>query len=175
MDEAYLEYTSDFEQRLAESLVRQGANVLVSVPFDKINGLAGLPMGYTLAPAPLARKLRANGLGKAEGLGRLNLVAASAALDDQEHVRRLRSTIEAERKKWMAVLDSLGFEHTQSVTNFVFFNDHETQTEVAQKLRSKAIETARSFPPYSNWARITIGTPAENRRIQQALQNLGSG
>ena len=175
VDEAYLEYTSDFEQRSAVSLVRQGANVLVFRTFDKIYGLAGLPIGYTLAPASLARQLRANGLGDAEGLGRLNLVAASAALDDQQHVRQVRSLVEGERKKWMAVLDSLGFEHTPSVTNFVFFNGHEAQTSLAQKLRSKAIEIGRTFPPYSNWARITIGTPAENKRIQQALQALAVG
>ena len=54
VDEAYLEYTSQFESHSAVSLVREGANVLVFRTFDKIHGLAGLPLGYTLAPKELA-------------------------------------------------------------------------------------------------------------------------
>jgi histidinol-phosphate aminotransferase len=62
VDEAYLEYTDDFEARSAVSLVREGANVLVFRTFDKIHGLAGLPIGYTLAPRPLGEALRKHGL-----------------------------------------------------------------------------------------------------------------
>jgi histidinol-phosphate aminotransferase len=78
VDEAYLEYTSDFGTRSAASLVREGANVVVFRTFDKIHGLAGMPIGYVLAPHWLADALRKEGAGDAEGLGRLNLVAASA-------------------------------------------------------------------------------------------------
>lgn len=70
MDEEYLEYTPDFESRSAVSLVRDGANVLVFRTFDKIHGLAGLPIGYTLAPRALAAELHRQGLGDAESLGR---------------------------------------------------------------------------------------------------------
>jgi len=48
-------------------------------------GLAGLPIGYTVAPRELAVTLRDQGLGDAERLGRLNMAAASAALTDEEH------------------------------------------------------------------------------------------
>ncbi len=40
VDEAYLEYTPDFESRSAVSLTRDGANVLVFRTFDKIHGFA---------------------------------------------------------------------------------------------------------------------------------------
>jgi histidinol-phosphate aminotransferase len=45
VDEAYLEYTSDFATRSAVALVREGANVVVFRTFDKIHGLAGIPIG----------------------------------------------------------------------------------------------------------------------------------
>jgi histidinol-phosphate aminotransferase len=100
VDEAYLEYTNDFEGRSAVSLVRDGANVLVFRTFDKIHGLAGLPIGYTLAPRSLAVALHKQGVGDAESLGRLNLSAASAALADTAHVRQIREITASERTKW---------------------------------------------------------------------------
>jgi histidinol-phosphate aminotransferase len=93
VDEAYLEYTSDFDTRSAASLVREGANVVVFRTFDKIHGLAGMPIGYVLAPRSLADALRKQGAGGAEGLGRLNLVAASAALADTAQVVSTREAI----------------------------------------------------------------------------------
>lgn len=41
-----------------------------------MQGLAGLPIGYVLAPKPLAAALRKQGAGHPESLGRLNLAAA---------------------------------------------------------------------------------------------------
>jgi hypothetical protein len=67
-----LEYTSDFGTRSAASLVREGANVVVLRTFDKIHGLADMPIGYVLASHWLADALRKEGAGDAEGLGRLN-------------------------------------------------------------------------------------------------------
>lgn len=172
VDEAYLEYTDDFKSRSAVSLVREGANVLVFRTFDKIHGLAGLPIGYTLAPKDLAAALRKQGLGDAESLGRLNIAAASAALSDKAHVERIRVAVASERQKWAAVLAELSLQHTNSTTNFVFVNVGRPQSEIATEFRKKGIEIARAFPPYNDWIRITIGTPAENLKAQQALRQL---
>jgi histidinol-phosphate aminotransferase len=170
VDEAYLEYTADFDSRSAVSLVREEANVLVFRTFDKIHGLAGVPIGYTLAPAKLAATLRKNGLGDVEGLGRLNIVAASAALSDGGHVQRVREAVAEERKKWLSVLTELKLPHTATETNFVFFDSGALQTRLANRMRERGVEIARAFPPYDNWARISIGLPNENRQIQQTLR-----
>jgi histidinol-phosphate aminotransferase len=172
VDEAYLEYTSEFESRSAVSLVRDGANVVVFRTFDKIHGLAGLPIGYTIAPRKLAAALRAQGLGDAESLGRLNIAAASAALGDAQHVVHVRDAVTAERAKWNAKLDELTLAHTDSKANFVFFNAGRPQGELASLLRKRGIEIGRAFPPYTNWVRITIGLPEENQRVQQVLQSV---
>ena len=172
VDEAYLEYTADFESRSAVSLVREGANVLVFRTFDKIHGLAGLPIGYTLAPRPLADALRKQGVGDAESLGRLNIAAASAALADTAHVQRTRTIAATERAKWISVLDELKLQHTDSHTNFVFFDAGHPQTEIAAALHARNIDIGRTFPPYTSWARITIGLPEENRTVQQQLREV---
>jgi histidinol-phosphate aminotransferase len=172
VDEAYLEYTGDFESRSAVSLVRDGANVLVFRTFDKIHGLAGLPIGYTLAPRSLADALRKQGVGDAESLGRLNISAASAALADSARVSHIREITSAERTKWVSVLDRLALAHTSSCANFIFFRTGLPQTELAAALRLRGIEIGRTFPPYTDWARITIGLPEENRAAQQQLREV---
>jgi histidinol-phosphate aminotransferase len=172
VDEAYLEYTSDFESRSAVSLVRDGANVLVFRTFDKIHGLAGLPIGYTLAPRSLAEALRKQGVGDAESLGRLNISAASAAPADIAHVRQIREITASEKTKWVSVLDHLALTHTTSHANFIFFDSGLPQTELVAALRLRGIEIGRTFPPYTGWARITIGLPEENRAAQQQLHEV---
>jgi histidinol-phosphate aminotransferase len=172
VDEAYLEYVPGFEHRSAVSLLRDGANVVVFRTFDKIYGLAGLPIGYSIVPARLAAALRKQGVGDAEGLGRLNIAAASAALADADHVKRVRASIGVERTRWHAVLDGLQLSHTQSATSFVFFDAGRPQPALATAFRSRGVEIGRAFPPYDNWARITIGRPEQNKRVQQQLREL---
>jgi len=170
VDEAYLEYTEDFNERSAVSLVRQGANVAVFRTFDKIHGLAGLPIGYVLAPRALANTLRKQGAGDAEALGRLNIAAAAAALSDTAQVAHTRATVAGERSKWQIVLDDLKLPHTDSHTNFIFFDAGQPQSKLAAALRAQSIDIGRAHPPFSNWARITIGLPEENLRAQAALR-----
>src|SRR6201981_3770 len=170
VDEAYLEYTSDFAARSAVSLVREGANVVVFRTFDKIHGLAGMPIGYVLAPRSLADALRKEGAGDAKGLGRLNLVAASAALADTAQVVSTRQTVAKERSLWFSVLRELNLPHTDSRAAVVFFDAGRPQPALAAAMRERGVDIGRAHPPYTNWARITIGLPSENLRAQTALR-----
>jgi histidinol-phosphate aminotransferase len=172
VDEAYLDYTPDSTARSVASMTRAGANVIVLRTFDKIHGLAGLPTGYTIAPKALAEELHAAGAGRAEGLGRLNLVAASAALSDKKHVEKIRGTVAKERAKWKSVLDELKLPQSRTETNFIFFDAGRPQAELALKMREQGIDIGRMFPPYTTWARITIGLPKENQRAQNALRSV---
>ena len=172
VDEAYLEYTSDFVTRSAVSLLREGANVVVFRTFDKIYGLAGMPIGCVLAPRPLADALRKEGAGDAEGLGRLNLVAASVALADTAHTEHIRRAIANERALWLSVLRELQLAHTDTHTNFVFFDTGQPQPVLAAAMRERGIDIGRAHAPYTNWARITIGLPSENLRAQNALRGI---
>lgn len=172
IDEAYLEYTSDFAARSAVAHVREGANVIVFRTFVKIHGLAGLPIGYALVPREVGKALRAQGLGDAEALGRLNMAAASAALADTAHVARVRDAVAAERAKWHDVLDELQLRRSQSRANFIFFDARLPHDEIIAAFAAHGVETARAFPPYDTWARITIGLPEENLRAQQALRSV---
>jgi histidinol-phosphate aminotransferase len=172
VDEAYLEYTVDFESRSAVSLVRDGANVIVFRTFDKIHGLAGLPMGYAIVPTELGNILRKQGVGDAESLGRLNVVAASAAFGDVVHVEKMRTAIASERLKWIAVLESLKLPHSKAEASFLFFDTGHPQQTIADAMHNRGVDIGRPFPPAVTWARITIGLPEENKTAQEQLRHV---
>jgi histidinol-phosphate aminotransferase len=172
VDEAYLEYSEDFRTRSAASLVREGANVVVFRTFDKIYGLAGMPIGYLVAPRPVADALHAKGLGGAEDLGRLNIVAASAALNDPTHVDYTRKAVAKERADWLSVLNELRLPHTDASANFVFFDAGRPQPILADAMHARGVDIGRAHPPYTNWARITIGLPTENHDAQKILRTV---
>ena len=168
VDEAYLEY--DDMARSAARLTRDGHDVAVFRTLDKIHGLAGLPIGYLLAPRPLAVALRSAGFGDPHGLGRLQIAAAGAALADQGWVRQVRSRIAAGRERLTAALDQLGLEHSRSVADFVFFRSPLPAEELRRNLLDRGIVVARPFPPLDGWIRISIGNEAEVTHTIAALR-----
>jgi histidinol-phosphate aminotransferase len=98
------------------------------------------------------------------------LVAASAALADTAQVEHTRRAIANERALWLAVLRELKLPHTDTHANFVFFDIGQPQPALAAAMRERGIDIGRAHPPYTNWARITVGLPAENLRAQNALR-----
>jgi histidinol-phosphate aminotransferase len=170
VDEAYLEY-DELPARSAIRHVRAGANVLVFRTLAKIYGLAGLSIGYAVAPAALARGLRGAGVGAPHALSRPALVAAGAALADQAHVGRVRATVIRERDRLHAEIDRRGWTRTESRANFVFFRPT-SAPRARQALERAGIAIARPFPPLDEWIRITVGTPAENDAVLDVLREL---
>jgi histidinol-phosphate aminotransferase len=68
-------------------------------------------------------------------------------------------------------LRDLKLEHTETNTNFVFFNAGLPQPKLAAAMLSQGVDIGRAHPPYANWARITIGLPEDNRIAQAALRH----
>ena len=169
VDEAYLEY-DDLAGRSAIRQLRAGANVLVFRTLAKAYGLAGLSVGYAVAPAELAKGLRDAGIGAPHSLSRLNLAAATAALADQAYIARVREWTLSGRSRLEQAIDALGLERTDSHANFVYF-----RTPAADALRAEAakrdIRIGRAFPPLEDWVRITIGTPKEIESVLTLLRD----
>ncbi len=92
LDEAYYEFAADFATRrgvrYSRSLdyVREGRNVVVLRAFSKAHGLAGVRVGYGIAPANLmARISRQRAMYCVSNLAQ---AAALAALEDEAHIRK---------------------------------------------------------------------------------------
>jgi histidinol-phosphate aminotransferase len=172
VDEAYLEFTPDFERRTVVGLVRNGAQVAVFRTFSKIFGLASLAIGYTLAPAPLATSLKRFGIGAFYDLNRLSLVAANASLKDPNYVSTVREKVAVEREAWHDLFRTLGVRFTESHGNFVFFDSGRPHQVVAAALAAEGIDIGRAFPPLDTWVRISIGLPEHNAVARQKVAEL---
>lgn len=175
VDEVYLDYCADFAARTAARLLRAGGNVVVFRTFGKLHALAGLQIGYALAPRALADALRRRGVGDAHALNQLSIAAAAASLADTAHLAHVRTQVAQERERWRELLRELRLRHAEPAASFVFFDAGRPQSQLAAALLERGIRIGRAFPPYMDWARITIGTPAENAAVQAALRELVPG
>ncbi|MBR1126066.1 aminotransferase class I/II-fold pyridoxal phosphate-dependent enzyme [Bradyrhizobium lablabi] len=172
VDEAYLEFEPDFQQRTAVGLTRAGDNVIVFRTFSKIYGLAGMAIGYAVAPKAYAGTLKRAGMGATTGLDRFAIAAALGSLQDAEYVSSIRRQVTAEREKWHRLLDRLNVRHSDSRGNFVFFDAGRPQVAFSADLRSKGVDIGRGFAPLDNWARISLGLPSENDIARNAVADL---
>jgi histidinol-phosphate aminotransferase len=172
VDEAYLEFEPDFAQRTAAGLTRAGENVVVFRTFGKMYGLAGLAVGYAIAPKAIAASMKRAGIGGPGMLDRLALVAAAASLQDDDYVQSTRAKVSAEREKWNELFGTLKLRHSDSMANFVFFETGRPHREIVAALDTKGIDIGRAFPPFENWVRISIGLPQDNAMARSAITAL---
>lgn len=169
VDEAYLECSDDFAANTMVGLVRDGHHVAVSRTFSKIYGLAGQRIGYGVMAPELAESIRAFMTGSVNLLG---VVAAQASLEDTGYVEATRRKIKAERDALLGVLRERGRRYAEPQGNFVFFHTGMPIQDFQQRMRAEGVIVARPFPPFLDWARISIGSPAEMAVARTALRTV---
>jgi len=167
VDEAYIELGEDPAGQSAVASVKAGASVVVTRTFSKLHGLAGLRVGYGLAPAELAQRL---GRLRASSLNSLGLAAATASYADTAFQAESRARLAEGRTLVVAALDELGLRHAPSSANFVFFDTGGPLPAFAAFLREKGYAVGRPFPPYDTWCRVSIGTVEQMRGFVAALR-----
>jgi histidinol-phosphate aminotransferase len=170
LDEAYTEYEKNTELEGLEELVREGRPVVLTRTFSKIHGLAGLRIGYGLTTPDLASLL--NRVRSPFNTGTLAQAAAVAALDDEDWIRYSRETNRAARLQLEDGLRSLGFSVLSEAANFLLLSTRQAAA-IASRLQDRGLIT-RPLGGYGlpHHLRITIGSPEQNDRLLQALQDL---
>jgi len=165
-DEAYIDYADapDFPDVIALRGLRERLVALRT--FSKIHGLAGLRVGYAVAPAQLVEYLFR--VRQPFSVGSLGQVAATAALDDRAHVARSVSLNTSERLRLRAALGALGYPTAPSQANFVFFDVRRPAREVYEALLRRGVIVRPIGGPTS--LRVTVGTPAQNDRFLEAFR-----
>ena len=164
-DEAYYEFLDDPPDTL--KYVREGRKVAVLRTFSKIQGLAGLRIGYGIAPAELADVLQ-----KCRQPFNTNAVAqagALASLRDGDHPRRTKQVTDEGRTFLQNAFARLGLEYVPSHANFVMVKVGDAN-QVFRKMMAQGV-IVRSLASYQlpEWVRITVGTMDENHRCLATL------
>ena len=168
MDEAYAEWVDDPAFPDAVELLRRHRNLIVLRTFSKIYGLAGLRVGYAIADPDLVASM--NQVREPFAVDRLAQVAAEAVLEDEDYRRAAFENNRSGKAFLARAFTEMGLEHLPTQANFVLVNLRRPAAEIATRLlpRGVIIRAGRLWR-LPTWARITVGTPAENARLVEAL------
>jgi histidinol-phosphate aminotransferase len=162
LDEAY----ADFVEPTEASLAPADAPLLRFRTFSKGYGLAGMRVGYIVAPREyisVFHKVRVH-----FGVSRDSQAAALAALDDHAHLRYVVEEVGAERPGYAAVGEAIGWRALPSSTNFVAFDagDEATAAWWLDTLAAQGVFVRRgSVAPVDRLVRVTVGTSRERAQL----------
>ncbi|PIQ48181.1 MAG: aminotransferase [Cytophagales bacterium CG12_big_fil_rev_8_21_14_0_65_40_12] len=170
-DEAYYDFIEEKDYPSMVTLVKEGANVIVSKTFSKVYGLAGLRVGYLVAKPELANKIRENVVANSNVLA---LQAAMTALNDDEFYNFSLNKVKEGKQLMYKTMDSLGLEYIPSNTNFIFFKTGRDIKTFNKQMLENGVLVGRPFPPYNDWCRISMGTIEEVQVFNKALVKIMS-
>jgi histidinol-phosphate aminotransferase len=169
IDEAYHHYIEDPAYATSVPYVLEGRRVIIARTFSKIYGMAGMRLGYAIAPADMIQQMRPYTTGTINALVKWGGVAALRDTEAQERVRRV--TLEL-RKKAMAELQTLGYSVIPSETNFFMVHIRRPVQPVIEEFRKKGVIVGRPFPPMLEHLRVSVGTEEEMGRFSVAFRQI---
>jgi histidinol-phosphate aminotransferase len=173
LDQAYAEYLAEDEDDGGLELAATHANVLVTRTFSKIYGLAGERIGWaTGAPELIASLNRIRGPFNVTNHGQ---AAATAALGDQDFVRRSREHNAMELARFEAAMAALGNHGIRPVPGKANFSlvlfEGALSAETALSALAEGGYAVRHLPgqglPHA--LRITIGTAGQMDDIARII------
>ncbi|MCM8768260.1 MAG: histidinol-phosphate transaminase [Candidatus Omnitrophica bacterium] len=170
-DEAYAEYVESKDYGSALDFFRNH-HILIARTFSKIYALAGLRIGYGIASAEMVNLLeRIRPPFNTTGLAQL---AARVALGDKQHVRRSKQLNTRGKRYLFRELSRLGISCLPTEANFILCDFKRPTRELVKKLerRGMLIRPRPASGLGENFARITIGTMAENKALVNMLKQL---
>jgi len=170
-DEAYHEYVKSDDYPETINFVKQDRNVIILRTFSKAYGLAGLRIGYAIAKEELVSAM--DNVRLPFNTNILGQVAATAALQDVEHVEKSVQVNEEGKKYLYGKFEELGLPYVPTYTNFILVDLKADCREIHEKLLQKGV-IVRPMDGYGlpTSARITIGTPTENQKLITALADV---
>jgi histidinol-phosphate aminotransferase len=170
VDEAYFEYVQDAGYPDSLKYHAEGRAILTLRTFSKLYGLAGLRIGYGVAPKELISIMQR--VRQPFNVNAAAQWAALAALDDVDHVRRSLEVNRQGLEYLQSEFAKLGLAHVPSHGNFILVRVGKGQ-EIFQQLLTQGVIVrpmgAYKFPEY---VRVTVGTMEENRKFIDALERV---
>jgi histidinol-phosphate aminotransferase len=169
LDEAYV----DFAPHSLVELLKVHRNLLILRTLSKSYALAGMRIGFALGSRELIADLDA--VKDSYNLDRLAIAAACAAIQDEEHHRRIVDHVVSERSWLDGRLRALNFESSPSAANFVFFKPPAGHAAgaVADALREQRVLVRHYHRyPIGCWYRITNVKREQHDRLLAALEEI---
>lgn len=165
VDEAYVHFDRTGSFGAGVELFRRHPHVAVLHTFSKAHGLAGLRVGYALAPIEVAENQRK--VAVPFGVTDLAQAAAVASLDAEEELATRIDEVVAQRDRLHGLLTEAGWPAVPSQANFVWVPSDARTGALDASLHDGGV-IARAFP--DEGIRISSGSMEDIDRVQSALQ-----
>jgi histidinol-phosphate aminotransferase len=170
MDEAYAEYVDDAQYPNSMAALEAGRRLVILRTFSKIYGLAGLRVGYGIAPAEIVDLL--DRVRQPFNVNSLAQVGALAALSDDEHVARSRACNREGMTYLRRECERLGLDVVPSWANFLLIRVGDGARVYEALLRQGVIVRPVGVYGFPEHVRVTVGTAAENERFIAAVERV---
>lgn len=171
VDEAYFEYVIEADYPNTLQWLDKYPNLIVTRTFSKIYALAGLRVGYAVCSEQIADLL--NRVRQPFNVNTPALIAATAALDDQEHLKNCVDINTKGIKFWRAACQYRGLDYIPTVGNFITIDFEQDAMPIYNAMLREAV-ILRPIANYGlpNHLRITISTVEENQQCLDALDKV---
>ncbi len=170
IDEAYHHFVEDPNYGTSVPYVLEGRPVVVARTFSKIAALAGMRLGYGVAPRNLIERMRTYSTGFS-----VNAVVkwgGVAALKDTAAEAKVKRDTVGLRKKTTGELESLGYHVLPSEANFFMVHVRRPVGAVIGEFRRRGILVGRPFPPMTEYLRVSVGNADEMDRFMAAFKEI---
>ncbi len=171
MDEAYYEYVTDSDCPDSIGYIKDSKNIIVLRTFSKAYGLAGLRVGYAIAPENLIDQMEK--VREPFNANSLAQKAALAALDDIDHLRRTTGNNVSGLSYMYEQLKRLDLEFIPSQANFIAVKLGPDAGKICERLMKEGV-LVRDMESFNmgEYIRVSIGLPSENERFIKGLENI---
>ena len=171
LDEAYIEYAEPGELPDGMDFLAKHANLIVSRTFSKAYGLAALRIGYAISSPMIADVL--NRIRQPFNVNSLGLVAAVAALEDEEYLQESRASNKQGLQQLSTAFDGLGLSYIESRGNFIAVDFARDAAPINQALLEQGV-IVRPVAGYAmpTFLRVSVGTEQENARFIEVLEQV---
>ena len=171
IDEAYV----DFGGESCVPLIKKYDNLLVTQTFSKSRSMAGARLGFGVGCKALIADLNAIKYStNPYNVNSMTLAAGYGTLCDPDYTAANCKTIMENREKTADALKKLGFEMTNSKTNFLFVKHPNLDGETLYLELKKRGILVRHFTAsrISSYNRITVGTWEQMQTLIATIQSI---
>lgn len=170
VDEAYVEYLDNPADYSVVDLAKTRPNVLITRTFSKLYGLAGLRIGYGIGHRDVIRRLEPHVIGQM-GTNMAALLAADAALEDEEHRTNALALRQRTLDRWKKEFPALGWKIAPTDVAFCWVDLGTNARPFVNFLAERQIQVSHgSRWNLPNCVRISMGTDAEMERLSAAAK-----
>lgn len=170
LDEAYTEYLPDAQRYDSFGLLNEFDNIMVCRTFSKAYGLAGLRVGCAAGHPDIIAFI--NRLRQPFNVSVPGLLAAEAALSDDEFLDQTRRVNDQGRTLLISAFERLGLPFIPSWGNFVSVAVGDGAAVYQGLLHQGVIVRPLGAYAMPHHLRVTAGTEAENQRFIAALESV---